>query len=306
MRVAICIVGFRNFDDIRRCLEALGSSTYAEFEVSICENGGDAAFIRLQDGIGPALPSGQPVHIVQAAGNPGYAAGVNICMRVTEQAQTWWVLNPDTVPDANALERLVCRLARGDCDLVASTVHYANGLVESRGGRWNPWLARAVSLDHGTPSGAPSSVSHLERQANYASGASMLVSRHFLECVGPMREEYFLYAEEVEWCLRGVARGMKLGIAADALVLHHQGTTTGSVTDITKRARMPVYLDERNKMLLTRDLFPVRMPIAAVAAFILLFLRFARRRAWRQLGYGLSGWFAGLRNQRGKPAWIVD
>ena len=99
---------------------------------------------------------------------------------------------------------------------------------------------------------------------------------------------------------------MKLGIAADALVLHHQGTTTASVTDITKRSRMPVYLDERNKMLLTRDLYPVRVPVAALAAFILLFLRFARRRAWRQLGYGLSGWFAGLRNQRGKPAWVVD
>ena len=134
----------------------------------------------------------------------------------------------------------------------------------------------------------------------------MLVGRRFLEGVGPMREEYFLYAEEVEWCLRGAARGMKLGIAADARVLHYQGASTGSVTDITKRARMPVYLDERNKMLLTRDLFAIQMPIAAAAAFVLLFLRFARRRAWRQLGYGLAGWFAGLRNERGKPAWVVD
>lgn len=134
----------------------------------------------------------------------------------------------------------------------------------------------------------------------------MLVSRRFLNRVGPMREEYFLYAEEVEWCLRGVARGMKVGIAADAQVLHFQGASTGSVTDIRRRARMPVYLDERNKMLLTRDLFPQRMPIAAVAAFLLLFLRFARRRAWRQLSYGLSGWLAGLRNERGKPAWVAD
>ena len=306
MRVAVCIVGFRNFEDICRCLEALGSSSYVDFEVAICENGGDAAFSRLQGGLGDTLASGQPVRLVQAHGNPGYAAGINVCMRLTDQADAWWVLNPDTVPDAHALERLVDRLAQGDCDLVASTVHYANGLVESRGGRWNPWLARAVSLDHGALSGTSAQVGDLERKVNYASGASMLVGRRFLEGVGPMREEYFLYAEEVEWCLRGAARGMKLGIAADARVLHYQGASTGSVTDITKRARMPVYLDERNKMLLTRDLFAIQMPIAAAAAFVLLFLRFARRRAWRQLGYGLAGWFAGLRNERGKPVWVVD
>ena len=306
MLVAICIVGFRNLGDIRSCLQALGASTYANFEVVICENGGEAAFSLLLDEIGSTLPTGQRVRILQARGNPGYAAGVNICMRETDQADVWWVLNPDTVPDAYALEHLVGRLAQGDCELVASTVHNASGRVESRGGRWNPLLARAISLDHGAPIDSLARVTQLERQVNYASGASMLVSRRFLERVGPMREEYFLYAEEVEWCLRGAARGMKLGIAAGARVLHHQGASTGSVTDIAKRARMPVYLDERNKMLLTHDHFPGHMPLAAIAAFILLFLRFARRGAWRQLKYGLDGWLAGLRNERGKPAWVVD
>ncbi len=306
LRIAICIVGFRNFSDICRCLEALGTSTHVNFEIVICENGGNAAYALLQSGISSTILSGQPVKILQADENPGYAGGINICMHATGQADAWWILNPDTVPDANALERLAVRLARGDCDVVASTVHYANGLVESRGGRWNPWLARAVSLDHGATIGSSAPVAHLEKQVNYASGASMLVSRRFLERVGPMREEYFLYAEEVEWCLRGVAAGLKLGIAVDACVLHHQGSSTGSVTDITKRAQMPVYLDERNKMLLTRDLFPARMPVAATAAFLLLFLRFGRRAAWRQLGYGLAGWWAGLRNERGKPSWIAD
>ena len=95
-----------------------------------------------------------------------------------------------------------------------------------------------------------------------------------------------------------------MGLATDAWILHQQGTSTGSVSEITERRRMPVYLDERNKILLTRDRFPLRLPVAAVAAFLLLFLRFGRRGAWRQLGYGLSGWLAGLRSERGKPRWL--
>jgi hypothetical protein len=67
---------------------------------------------------------------------------------------------------------------------------------------------------------------------------------------------------------------------------------------------MPVYLDERNKILVTRDRFPARLIVAAGAAFMLLFLRFARRGAWAQLDYGLSGWLAGLRNERGPPPWL--
>jgi hypothetical protein len=54
---------------------------------------------------------------------------------------------------------------------------------------------------------------------------------------------------------------------------------------------------------LTRDCYPRRLPIAAAASFLLLFLRYARRGAWRQLGYGLSGWVAGMRNRRGAPDW---
>ena len=59
-----------------------------------------------------------------------------------------------------------------------------------------------------------------------------------------------------------------------------------------------------NKILMTRDLFPARLPIVAVAAFLVIFMRFGRRRAWRQMGYALAGWAAGLRGERGPPAWI--
>jgi GT2 family glycosyltransferase len=132
----------------------------------------------------------------------------------------------------------------------------------------------------------------------------MLVGRQFIERAGLMREDYFLYAEEVEWCLRGIQRGVKLGLATRANVLHRQGTSTGSVHDIRSRGRMPVYLDERNKILVTRDCYPGRLVVAAGAAFALLFLRFARRGAWAQLGYGRDGWLAGLRNERGPPPWL--
>ena len=304
LHVAICIVGFRNSDDIRGCLEALAKSTHSDFEVVICENGGPTALGILTENLEPRLAAGQPVRILSAPDNPGYAAGVNICIAASSGADAWWVLNPDTTPDPAALELMIRRLQRGDCEAVGCTVHYADGVVQSRGGVWRSWLARAESLDHGSPLGGGRAASALEARVNYLSGASMLVARAFIERAGLMREDYFLYAEEVEWCVRAVQAGCRLGLVPEAHVMHQQGTTTGSVSRMSDRQRMPVYLDERNKLLLTRDRYPRRLPAAAAAAFFILFLRFARRGAWRQLEYGISGWLAGLRNKRGKPRWL--
>jgi GT2 family glycosyltransferase len=304
MHVAICIVGFQNPHDIAACLTALGSSTYADFEVVICENGGREAFDVLVQMLPPRLAGGQSVRITDAGGNLGYAGGINLCIAGAPNADAWWVLNPDTVPDEAALARLCARLEAGGCAAVGGTVHDADERVQSRGGRWNAWLARAVSVDNGLRLDEPPSPIVTSEQVNYLSGASMLVGREFVERIGLMREDYFLYAEEVEWCLRGVQGGLKLGLAPQAKVLHRQGASTGSVQDVRSRGRMPVYLDERNKILVTRDHYPARLVMAAGAAFVLIFLRFARRRAWAQLGYGLSGWLAGLRNERGPPPWL--
>lgn len=305
MHVAVAIVGFRNPRDIVGCLEALGASTHADFEVVICENGGGEAWRALREVVADALPGGQGVTVHDAGGNLGYAGGVNRCIRMAPEADAWWVLNPDTRPDPTAMAAMIARLARGDCDAVGCTLRLEDGQVQSHGGIWRPWPARAVSLGHGAPREmTPEEVADLERRQNYLNGASMLMDRRFIETAGLMREDYFLYCEEVEWCLRGISLGLRLGYAPDAQVLHFQGTTTGNSTDVRQRSKTSVYLNERNRILLTRDLYPGRVAVTAVLALGLATLRFCKHRALRQLLYAIEGWAAGVLNRRGPPVWV--
>jgi N-acetylglucosaminyl-diphospho-decaprenol L-rhamnosyltransferase len=303
MHIAVAIVGFRNADDIEQCLKALERLTYADFEVVICENGGPAAFEVLEQGTPKTLTGGQKVTLVLAPDNLGFAGGVNTCLRATAQAGAWWVLNPDTEPTEASLGALVARLSLGDCDAVGGTLYRPNGRIQSYGGRWRPWLARAESIGIGLSKDDPVAPAMVERDQNYLNGASMLISRRFLETVGPMRDDYFLYGEEVEWFLRGQKLGMKLGFAPGADILHRQGTTTGAGEDHLERPRMPVYLGERNKLLVTWDCYPFRAPVAIAAALALIILRYGRHGAWRQMGFGMAGWLAGVLNRRGRPSW---
>jgi GT2 family glycosyltransferase len=305
MHVVIAIVGFRNSGDIVRCLGALSLSTYADFEVTICENGGAEAFDAMTAAVPARLPSGQTVTVIRAPRNLGYAGGVNVCMRRTPEAEAWWILNPDTEPQPGALAALVARFSQGGCDAVGGTLYGPDGKIQMRGGLWRSWFARAVAMGFGESLSDAVDVAAVERNQSFLSGACMLVGKRFVEAIGLMREDYFLYCEETEWCLRGLAHGLRLGFAPDALVLHLHGATTGAAVEHRQRPRTPIYLDERNKMLLTQDRFPLRLAVAAPAALAQLFLRYGVRGAWRQFGYGVSGWWAGLLGRRGPPAWIT-
>jgi N-acetylglucosaminyl-diphospho-decaprenol L-rhamnosyltransferase len=304
MHVAICIVGFRNAGDIAACLDALSRSAHEDFEVRICENGGPDAYRALIEAVPSKLPGGQPVHLVEASGNLGYAGGVNVGLAESPGADAWWVLNPDTLPDRGALEALVRRLAAGDCDLVGGVLYGDDHRVQTLGGRWRPWLARAESIGRGRSLEAIGPARDIEREIDFVSGASMLISARFLQKVGPMREDYFIYCEEVEWCLRARERGIRIGVAANARVLHHQGSSTGSAAALAQRPRLQVYLDERNKILLTKDHFRWRIPVAAPAALLLIFLRFGTRGALPQVGFALQGWWAGIVGKRGMPTLV--
>jgi N-acetylglucosaminyl-diphospho-decaprenol L-rhamnosyltransferase len=185
--------------------------------------------------------------------------------------------------------------------MVGGTITLPDGRVQGHGGRFRPWLARAESIGHGERGDDPPDPARVEARMNYILGAAMLATRRFVEIAGPMREDYFLYAEEIEWCLRGRARGLGLGFAPAALIGHAQGTTTGSGAAIARRPWLPVYLDERNRLHVVRDTTPWRLPVSALGALLMIMLRYARRGAWAQTRFALAGWWAGVCNRRGKP-----
>ena len=305
MHVVVVIVAFRNAEEIVACLSALEKSTYHTFEVVVCENGGAAAYQELVHLVPTKLAGGQSVTLIDSGSNLGYAGGVNVGMRARPRAEAWWIVNPDTIPDKTALAALVERLERGDCQAAGGILYNPEGRVQAYGGQWRAWLARCISIGNGASISEDFNIFAVETKMNYLLGACMLISQEFVQRVGLMREDYFLYCEEVEWGLRAVKAGLRLGFTPSALICHDQGATTGSATTHKSRPKMPIFLDERNKINVLRDTTPILLPIGATSALILLFLRYARRGAWRQLGYGLSGWCAGIANRRGIPAWML-
>jgi N-acetylglucosaminyl-diphospho-decaprenol L-rhamnosyltransferase len=334
-RVIIAIVSTNEVDNLINCLSCLAASTHPSFHVMICENGGVEGFGRTTTTLGetefvkrlPAQPAGEPplswtsasaeftfgadqrrVTVLRAPRNLGYAGGVNACIAAAAK-HPWdaiWVLNPDTFPEPDALAALVRRQKEGAYGIVGSRlISASNGTVQTWGGfEWRSVLGRGRMLGRGQPATAIPDVADVERRTDVVSGASMYVSRAYIETVGVMDEDFFVYDEEVEWALR---RGsFKLGYAHDSTIRHIAGATTGARTDLAQRSRFSIYLYERNRVLLARKRFGARWGILAAIALAQTFEELVRVRSLRCFRIALDGWWAGVRGETGAPSFMQE
>jgi GT2 family glycosyltransferase len=64
------------------------------------------------------------------------------------------------------------------------------------------------------------------REVEWLSGACMLVRRKVIEDVGALNEEWFMYAEDMEWCQRIMAGGWKIYHIPEAVVEHRLGASS--------------------------------------------------------------------------------
>jgi N-acetylglucosaminyl-diphospho-decaprenol L-rhamnosyltransferase len=326
----IAIVAFGNSDDVVACLAALANSTEKNYLISICENGEHLAYRALIERLsgliefdnslvefedrriseacaGRLKPGGQVVRIFRAVENLGYAGGVNLSVNLLGLDVRWsalWILNPDTEPEPTALKALIERARNGQYSLVSSRlVSKITQRVQAYGSRWRPFIARGFNIGRNAPRDLVPNIEHIESTMSYVSGASLFVTREYVESVGLMDERYFLYCEEVDWCLR--RGGHRLGYAHDAVVRHAYGTTIGSNVDRKRRSMLSVYLDERNKLLLTRRFFPAFYPLVALIT-LLLTLQYLGSGAISNFVVALNGWLAGLRGEEGAPNQLLS
>jgi len=187
--------------------------------------------VAFDGGAVPAPVADCRVTIVRSGGNLGFAGGNNVGVAVAAAAghSHYWLLNTDTVVPADALAMLVER-AQADprLGLVGSTlVYYAEPeKVQALGGGLDRKSMRPYHVGGGIAvAERPADPALVESELSYVVGASMLVTHEFVQAVGPMADDYFLYYEEIDWAYR--ARGsFGLGYAPCSIVYHKGGSTS--------------------------------------------------------------------------------
>ena len=122
-------------------------------------------------------------------------------------------------------------------------------------------------------------------QTDWVAGASMIIRREVFNSVGLLDEKYFMYFEEVDFCLKAKKSGWSCWYVPQSRVVHFVGQSSG-VTD-TKRPpkRLPQYwFDSRRRYFLKNHgwLYTMVTDAAWIIGFVLSNLRHVLQRKLRK------------------------
>ncbi len=185
--------------------------------------------------IAPGTTSLPAWSYVRAASNRGFAAGMNLGLRVALGDPTVvaaWLLNNDTVVDAGATDAILDAVARdADVGQWGTQLRYVDrpDVVQSDGScRWRRWTARSVRCGDGVPASAlpPAPAGARLPWPAYVYGASWVLRAAAVREVGLLAEDAIVYGEELDWAARARGRWAAARIPA-AIVWHREGASAG-------------------------------------------------------------------------------
>jgi len=192
--------------------------------------------------------------------NGGFAAGNNAAIRPAiesaEPPDYVLLLNPDTVVREGALSVLVAFMERHETvGIAGSRLEDPDGTPQCSGFRF-PGIGSeflgSLKLD-GVLKRFPRCViappvSDVECETDWVAGASMIIRREVFDAVGLMDEGYFMYFEELDFCLAARRAGWTCWYVPESRVIHLRGQASG-VTDLKQapKRRPQYWFDSRRR-----------------------------------------------------------
>jgi len=242
-KVFIIVLHYQNWDDTNECLKSLEKLDYPNFEKIVIDNDKD---------------------------NRGFAGGNNLGIKkaMEKNADYILLLNNDTVVEPDFLRKLV---GAGESNERAGILgpliyEYGTDKIHFAGGKIN-WLYTKGR--------------HVTGAIDYITGACLLIKRKVVEKIGLMDEDYFLYCEDVDWCLKARKSGFSCLVVLDSKVSHK----------VSKNAKIAsfsyIYYHTRNGLLLAKRNAPFFVKILAYLNGFLVYLKqvmklifFPKKKIW--------------------------
>lgn len=290
------ILNWNRADDTLECLASLLASDYAALRVLVVDQAshdGSPARIRA------AFPT---VDLLQLPANVGFAAGMNAGMRhaLEHGAELLLLLNNDTVVAPDMVRELVAQVGPG-VGMVGPAIYYyaARTQLWSQGGGLHPLLLEMTG-DHGR--GRPLPAQPVTQ--GFLSGCALLIPRSTVAQVGLWDERFFMYYEDLDYCLRVQRAGLALVLAPAATMWHKVARSSGGAASPAERYHMARSSGIYFRKHLTLGGAPAILAFRAASALRWSW-RLGRRGQWAALaGYwrGLAAGWLGRRDRGVTPS----
>lgn len=226
--------------------------------------------------------------------NGGFAAGNNAPIREILKTETpppyVLLLNPDTVVRPGAIRALVDFMeANPKVGIAGSRLEEPDGTPQRSAFRFPSIFSELEdSLRLGFVSHLLSRwvvappVPEADCPTDWVAGASMIIRREVFDAIGLMDEQYFLYFEEVDFCLQANRAGWPCWYVPESRVVHFVGQSSGITNTNCKPKRRPQYWFDSRRRYFVKNHGQVYAAIADITRIIGFSLWHVRRTLQRR------------------------
>lgn len=238
--VSIITVNYRQTGVTCELLASLNQITYKNIEIWVVDNFSDGS---LKAKINQSFPH---VNIIESKKNLGFAGGNNLAI-AKANGEFLMFLNNDTEVNTDFLEPMLEVMRHnqkiGICASKLRYFHLPDTIQYAGSSDLHPYKIQSFAIGYGKKDKGQYDK---PTQTFLAHGAAMMVRSSVIKKVGLMPQEFFLYYEEIDWCLKIREAGFQIYFVPKSLVFHKESISVG------KQSAVQVYYKTRNRILLAR------------------------------------------------------
>lgn len=285
------LVNYNNPLDTKEAIKSLQKQSIPFYKIIITDNNStDNSYEILQQ-----IESDQVV-LLRSNENKGFASGNNLAIRFALKNfnfDYFLIINNDTISDKNLNENFINFMEMDENENIGIVTgkilnyHKPNKLL-SAGGYFSKLKCSGYhigknEIDNGQ--------FDKMRECTFATACLWFFGKDLIREVGYLPEEYFLYEEDVDYCLKVQEFGLKIVYLSSAKIWHKEGSATG----ITKQ-NPNFYFTNRNRIILSKKyLSGIDKLKFLTFFFITRFFRFFQFLAKGKLINSYSGILEGLK-----------
>ena len=219
-KIAIILVNYNGLEDSIECVKSVyGSNNVKDISIIFVDNGSQNDESKLIKEYFPEIIA------IRSEANNGFSAGNNIGIRyaLEENYEYILILNNDTIIDRNMIATLK-EWCFSDAISVPKMLYYSQpDTIWYGGGEIN---LRTGNAKH-TNMNYCDSGNNKEKKVTFASGCCMMIKADIFRKIGVFEENFFMYCEDTEFCIRLAQNEIKINYVPRAKLWHKVSRSTG-------------------------------------------------------------------------------
>lgn len=266
-KVFIVILNYNTINDTVECINSLKNIDYSNYEIAVVDNS------ETMDCYNSLTGKFNEYKIIRADENLGYANGNNIGIKyaLDNGADYICVLNNDVIVENDFLSKIVKVLNENEDAGIAGPCiceYKDRSKVQCAGASISLYTGLTKRIGRGMLYDNSNKENY---DVDFLGGASFVCKREVFERVGLIPENYFLFFEETEFCIKAKKSGYRL-ICVNESKVYHKGSST-----ISKFGGLSYYFLNRNRVvfikrncnIIQKTVFSIYIFIEAVGRIII-------------------------------------